>query len=387
MSDKNKKEMHIIEFDLQNVIRIRLLNPSEKDVSTVANQLGLVPGIFDKISKPDITISFKEKIETDRLTLLGVDSSGFDNTNFFILNVGKLKAKVMVPFEQVGDYITITCESGLRHIPLLNHIINFRLIAKGFIPIHASAFVYNDIGILVPGWKTGGKTEALLSFATNGAKYVSDEWVVLSSDGNRMFGIPGPTSIKDWQFKYVKNLVPHIPVKNRMMFKSIHSLDNMYNVLKKGRLKSNFIIKILGDMLPSFKRQLKIWALPRKLFKDQFCSEPVSVDKIFLILMHSEDKIIIEDIQSSDVARSMIHTYDFEQKAFFEFYNAFKFAFPSKQNDFLETIKEREKDLLFSALDNKTAYKVYRPYPVSFPNLFDKMKSLCIKQHKYSLTG
>lgn len=385
--DNKTKSDRIVEFNLQDVLCIKLENPTDKDIFMVKNQLGILPNIILNKKDPDITIRFVENIETNNLTLLGLDSSGFDDTHFYLLNVGKRKAKVIIPFKDVGSEITLTCEHGLRHIPLLNHIINFRLIAKGFLPIHASAFLYNGKGVLVPGWKTGGKTEALLSFATHGAKYVSDEWVVLAPDGKNMFGIPGPTSIKDWQFQYVKNLVPHIPFKNKVIFLSIHTLDRLYKLLQNGWLQSNFFVKILGDMLPSFKRQLKIWKLPRKLFQNQFCSKPIPIDVVFLILMQSLDDISIEETNSSEIIIRMIHTFDFEQKAFWEYYNAFKFAFPNQENDFLKFVKEREFELLEKALRNKRAYKVYRPYPVSFPQLFEKMAPFCKKEFMYKKTG
>lgn len=377
----------MIDFTLQNLIRIRLINPTEYDISRIRNKLGLEPEPFDPTEQADITIEYHDRITTGDLTLLGQDSSGYDEKHFYILNVRNKATKVLIPFDQVGSRLHIQAEKGVRHVPLLNHIVNFRLIAKGYIPVHASAFVYNGHGILVPGWKTGGKTEALLSFASHGALYVGDEWVVISGDGRTMFGIPGPTSIKDWQFQYLEKLLPKIALQDRLKFKTIHLLNGVHKLMDKIGFGKSFLARNLEEMLPSFNRQLKIWKEPRQLFKDQYCHKPVSLDKIFLIQMHSDQEIFIERADAGAVAEKMIHTYDFEQGTFFDFYNAFKFAFPDRANDFLENVKEREAQLLRRAFSGKETYKVYRPHPVSFPELFQKMSLLCLPLQFYSKAG
>ena len=94
-------------------------------------------------------------------------------------------------------------ERGLQAVPLLIPIVNFAALSKGVIPLHASAFAYNDVGILVTGWAKGGKTETLLAFTSKGAEYIGDEWVYLSKDGRYMYGIPEPIRVWDWHLRYL----------------------------------------------------------------------------------------------------------------------------------------------------------------------------------------
>jgi len=54
--------------------------------------------------------------------------------------------------------------------------------------VHASAVVYNGVGILMAGWAHCGKTAALLGFASKGAEYVGEEWVLLSGNGPKNAG-------------------------------------------------------------------------------------------------------------------------------------------------------------------------------------------------------
>ena len=71
-----------------------------------------------------------------------------------------------IPFEQIGEKCEIVCEQGTFGIPLLHYIINLTFLKKKYLPMHASAFSYNNQGALIIGWSKGGKTEALFSFIT-----------------------------------------------------------------------------------------------------------------------------------------------------------------------------------------------------------------------------
>jgi len=54
-------------------------------------------------------------------------------------------------------------------VPHLLAVINLTALAKGVLPLHASAFTYRGLGVLATGWAKGGKTETLLEFAWLGA--------------------------------------------------------------------------------------------------------------------------------------------------------------------------------------------------------------------------
>src|SRR5207247_1046267 len=99
-------------------------------------------------------------------------------------------ARARVDFRQIGGRCEIVSQSGLGPVPLLIGIVTVTALGKSFVPLHGSAFVHNATGIIVTGWAKGGKTEALLAFAEHGARYVGDEWILLSSDGRKVYGVP-----------------------------------------------------------------------------------------------------------------------------------------------------------------------------------------------------
>lgn len=372
-SEKIRNNKKVIDYDIHGIVGIRLINPTEEDAYAVANGLGQYQTAIER--KPDITIYFKENLPTPALTYLGLDYAGFTDEGFYILS-SKENLKVRIPFERVGSQFEILCESGLHSLPWFFDLINLTLLKKNYLPLHASAFVYNGVGVVVTGWTKGGKTEALLAFANHGAHYLGDEWVILSGDGKEMFGVPVPICVWEWYFKSIPKLLPKVGMQRKFLFKVIHSLDGIHRRFEKGSFKNSFPVKILGQALPSLKRQLNIRALPEELFKNRV-RKLATPDKIILSISQNDPNIYIEGCEPSEIARRMISSNELEQAPFLEFYKAFKFAFPNLRNAFLENIDELQYALLCSAFANKKAYKVYHPYPVSLENLFNQLKPLC----------
>jgi hypothetical protein len=368
----------IVDYDIHGIVGIRLINPTPGDAAAVSNQLGLHQQSFDR--DPDIIVRFKEKLYTPSLRYLGLDA-GFTDEGFYILS-SRENAKVRVPFEKIGSQCEILCESGLHGIPWLFEMINLTFLKKNYIPLHASAFVYNGSGILVTGWTKGGKTEALLSFANHGAKCVGDEWIILSGDGKKMFGTHVPICIWEWQFEHIPNLLPKIGTQRKILFKSIHFLDAVHKAMGLNSLKNSFPAKILSQALPTFKRQLNIRVLPEVIFENQYCNS-APLDKLILSMSHSDPDIHVNVCDPSEITKRMIHSNTSELLPFLEIYKAFKFAFPNLRNEFLENNEELQYSLLCRAFENKEAYKVSHPYPVSFEDYFNKLRPYCGKMAKY----
>ncbi len=326
---------------------------------------------------PEIVITFKEKWAVPKLRYLGLNAMAFNDDGFYVLNGKNGAVEARIPFETIGDCCEIVCQSGLGSVPLLVDIINFTLLKKNYLPLHASAFQYQGSNILVVGWTKGGKTETLLSFCNHGARYIGDEWVILSSDGQTMFGLPVPVTIWDWQFKYIPKLLPKISKAKQAFFMGIRLLDTWQHTWGYSRLKRLDPFVRLEEAMPAFKRQLKVVELPQVLFAGQFCQTPVSPDKLFLMISQSEPTICIKSCNPLEIAQRMAHSNAVEQFYFFEHYKAFKFAFPNLRNVFLEQVDEQQRSLLAQTLQGKQAYQVLHPYPVSFVDLFENLQPFC----------
>jgi hypothetical protein len=305
-----------------------------------------------------------------------LNEAAFNDDGFYILTSGRHPLKVKIPFEQIGNKCEIVCEQGIIGIPLLNHIINLTFLKKNHLPMHASAFSYNDVNALAIGWTKGGKSEALFSFINHGAKFVGDETVIFSADEKKMFGIPVPVSIWEWQFSEIPELMPRLSLQKKVLFGGVHFLDGIYNLSKKVKLNNNSIISLLGDALPALRKQLNIRVAPEKIFNGKLEWNKVSLDKVILAMSYSEDEIKVSECSKDEITERMITSNLHEFDALYKYYETFKFAFPGIKNEFLENVQDTYYDLLPEAISGIESYKVLHPYPVSYEKLYDAMKPI-----------
>ena len=369
---------YTVDYDIHGIVGLRLINPGDYDVKYISRLLSQFKSGLTR--EPDITIIYKENWDLGNVTYLGLNEAAFNDDGFYILTSGRQPLKVKIPFEQIGDKCEIVCEQGIVGIPLLNYIINLTFLKKNHLPIHASAFSYNDVNAMVIGWAKGGKSEALFSFINKGAKFVGDETVILSASENKMFGIPVPVSIWEWQFSEIHELMPQLSLQKKVLFGGVHFLDGIYNLTKKVKLNNNSVVSLLGDALPALRKQLHIKVPPEKIFNGKLEWEKVNLDKIILAMSYSRDEIKVSECSKDEIIDRMITSNLYEFDALYNYYDTFKFAFPGIKNEFLETVQETYNELLPKALSGIESYKVLHPYPVSYEKLYDAMKPIFEKK-------
>ncbi len=376
---EHKLRIDSLDFDLHGIVGIRLLNATPGDVEAVKRQLGPIQIPLSRT--PDIIICFVDYIPfSSPVRYLGVDDVGFTDDAFLVFR-GKHQArvKVQIPFQHIGiQQCQIVCESGLPAVPLLIPILNLTALRMGALPLHASAFNYNGKGILTTGWSKGGKTEMLLTFAANGAEYVGDEWVYLSSDGQNMYGIPEPIRVWNWhlqQLSYYKAIVSgNDLVRLRILNMFIKSLDLME---KSTITRGSSLLKLTRRINALLKKQIHVDLPPEKLFGKAVGTTKGNPDKVFFVATHDESQITVQPVDPQEIVERMVFSLQEERSEFLSYYQKFRFAFPRVSNPFIDQIEETQRRILTKVLVGKEAYAVYHPYPFSLPELYEVTRPYC----------
>ena len=365
-----------VDFDLHGIVGIRLLDANPGDAAAVAGQLGPIQAKLDR--EPDITIRFVDRLPNgSRVRLLGVDEAGFTDDSFLVLrSKHKSAARVQIPFDRIGKQCEIVCESGLPAVPLLIPILNVTALAKGALPLHASAFGFNGKGVLTTGWSKGGKTETLLAFMAHGARYVGDEWVYITGDGKRMHGIPEPIRVWDWHLQYLPKYRALVSRSERARHRAIKLAQWLGWTMSQSRLRRTFPARVMNRLMPVLKRQLFVDMHPVDLFGDEAGASGVSLDKVFFVVSHESPDVTVCRMDPQEVARRMVFSLQYERQEFVSYYMKFRFAFPESANDLVEQAEETQRRMLERMLEKKDTYVVYHPYPVPIPSLFDAMSPL-----------
>jgi hypothetical protein len=321
-------------------------------------------------------ISFADRLELGRpVRLLGVDEVGFTEDAFLVLR-GKHKSRtrVRIPLDRVGGRCEIACERGLAAVPHLVAIVNLTALAKGALPLHASAFLWRGTGILATGWAKGGKTEALLAFLGEGAAYVGDEWVYLAGDEPRMFGIPEPIRVWDWQLRDVPWLAPRVHRGARARLAALRAVARATGRLAEG---GGRLARLGRRAQPLVDAQRYVHVPPRKAFGADRCLVEAVPEKLFFVASHDAPELVVRPADPLQVARRMAFSLEEERSGLLACYRRFRFAFPDARNPILEAREERERELLERALGGLEAYEVLHPYPVPIPALFGAMSPWC----------
>src|SRR5260221_10531751 len=194
-----------VDFDIHGLVGVRLVGPSPANVAAVSAQSR--PASSSVLRRPDIVVRYVDHLSTGTLRYVDLGKTASSNAGFIVFPEGDGDGKVSIRFEQIGSDCEILCERRVGWIPLLISVINLTALKRHrCVPIHASAFVHEGTGVLVTGWVKSGKSEALLAFSQYGATYVGGEWVLLSSDGNTMYGLPGTFRMWDWQRRRLSHL-------------------------------------------------------------------------------------------------------------------------------------------------------------------------------------
>jgi hypothetical protein len=362
-----------IDYDLHGCVGIRLLDAGPAEERVVTRQLGPIRKALAR--EPDLVIRFVDRLELGGpLRLIGANDAAYCDAGFVVLR-GKQKsrARVLLPLERAGERCEIVAERGLAAVPHLVALVNLTALARGVLPMHASAFTWNGTGVLATGWAKGGKTEALLAFLSEGAAYVGDEWIYLG-EGPRMHGIPEPIRVWDWQLAETPWLRARLGSGARARLAALRALARPLAGLASG---GGPAARLARRVQPLVEAQRWVQLPPREFFGAERCVASARPDVLFLMGTHEAPGTLVRPIAAQEVARRMVASLAFERAELVASYWKLRFAFPEARNRFLDGAEAVERELLSKALAGLPAFEVLHPYPVAFRELFEAMRPYC----------
>jgi len=174
----------------------------------------------------------------------------------------------------------------------------------------------------------------------------------------------------DWQRRELSHLQDI--GGNAGVFRFIRFLNSVQRAMPEALLRLG-PLKLLCDGMPALRRQLNFRVEPKAIFGDRCGHLTGHPDKIFIGMVHSDERVLIEPAEPATVADQLACAMEFELTSLMSHYRAFKFAFPEMRNEFLEKVHNLLRDGLRQALRAKEIYTLYHPYPVSFRDLFQVM--------------
>jgi len=352
------------DFDLHGIVGVRLLDAEPKQVAMVRRQLGPLEAPLQR--EPDITVRFVDSATSSPVTFVGVNDCGFNDDGFFVLRgAGAVGARALLPFGRIGAHPVIVCERSMPTVPHLLAIINLTAISKGVLPLHASAWTANGVGILVTGWAKGGKTESLLGSMARGAGYVGDEWVYLTEDGG-MHGLPEPIRLWSWHLRQLRNVLADRPRRERFRLTVWH---HAAGVARRASSPGVPGAAFARRGLPVVQRQAYLQIPPADLFGAENVHLHGRLDTALLVLSQDSPAYDVRPAEPGELSARMTASLTTERAQFLDHYHQFCFAFPEQRNPSVDGVEMAERDLLTNRLDRVPASTVLHPYPCDVAKL------------------
>lgn len=372
---------YFVDFNIHDLVGIRLFNPSTRDVRLVEGHLGLPPAKFS--GDPALTIRFVDKLPVDEpLRFLGREDVGFTSDAFILLRSRNLaRARTRLAMEKIGKTCELTCETGLPAIPLLRQLLNLIMLARDVVPVHAAAFRHQGRGVLITGWSHGSKTGTLLAFMAAGASFIGDEWIYLSASRDRMYGLPDHLEARPWYLRELPEYRRHVSAIDRVRTGLTDGLARLLSPLvPRSERRNSLGSKLIRIAHQALSDQQSISLRPRLLFGADACMLESRLDLAIVAVSHEAPEIQVEATLVEQVASQMAASFLHEQASLLSCYHKHLFAFPGRRNELLDQVELIYRRQAVEALKGKPAYTMLHPYPVSIEALQKAVQPLLAPQ-------
>jgi hypothetical protein len=367
----------MVDFNVHDLIGIRLVNPAPRDVQIVERHLGLQPAPFS--GSPALVINFVDRLSAKQpLRFLGRDDVAFTDDEFILLRSRNLaRARTKLAMEKIGEACELVCETGLPAIPLLRQLLNLVMLARGVIPVHAAAFHHRGRGVLVTGWSHGSKTGTLLAFMAAGAKFVGDEWIYLSPAGDRMHGLPDQLEARPWYLGELPQYRRRVGLYDRVRTGVTAGLAGMLGpVAARSERRNSLGSKLVRYAHQGLVDQQSVHLNPLSLFGAGDCLLASPLDVVIVAVSHEAKDVLVRPAQADLVAGRMAASFVHEQASLMSCYHKHLFAFPDRRNPLLDHVEQLYRERAEAALSGKLTYAMFHPYPVGIGALREAVETL-----------
>lgn len=371
---KGQPRSDVVDYDIRGDLGIRLVDPAAADVRSAEAVLGRPGSTLRR--EPDLVIRFVEDPPT---VIRGVDepprSTSTRECHVPLRDPSK-DAVAWIHLEDDGRLREVLVQKNGGPVPFLQELVDVSALARGWIPLHASAWIHHGRGILAVGLDRSGKTGALLASAGRGASIVGDDRIFLRSDGERMIGVARPLRIKPWHMAQLPWLAERVDRRTRVKAGASLLLRRIETRIAgnggAGGTGKQFLRKALGRV----HRSLSVDRFPDHLFEDARCPGLGSPDVILALVSDGEPDVRVETLEPDSLVPRMAAAVAIELLPLVRAYRASQFSHPTHRWTALEGAEQLARDLLETSLGEGPAILVRHPYPGSLRDLRTRIESI-----------
>jgi hypothetical protein len=365
-----------LDLDLGGLLRLRLVDPADRDRDLVVRQLGTHPTAAE--GDADLIVRYVDRVPyRDSPTWrIGPDDVRWTDGGLAIVRgSGRGRRWAIVPFDQIGGRTSvpeIVCESGIGAVPVLMTTINLSLLGRGILPLHASSFIVDGCGVVAAGWSKSGKTEALLAFMARRAQVLADEWTYVRPDG-KLVGLPTPIRLEPWHLAQRPELVARLGAAERRRVGRLRAVRRGRGLARTATARGLPGRRVIDGAFDLALANDHVDVGPTELFGRDRRALTARADVIFWMVPRDGDSITTTPVAATEFVDRMAVAHVHHRRDFLDAYWRFRYAFPDRRNALVEDMEERERTLLGALVGGREVIRVEHPKPMDLSDLATSM--------------
>lgn len=351
------------DFDLFGLLRVRAESANERQLARIAHQLGVEPRRSS--GRADLTISFAPATTEGRPLLMAGPDAGAVDGSFVIVDGG---ARTAIPFDALGEGAVIRCDPGVTSVPHLVPLVNALFLSVGVLPLHASTADLDGLGIAMAGWSKGGKTEALLALISAGAAPVADEWTYAEPRSGMAHGALGPVRLTAEHLSERPELRRLVGRRRRARMTIAGAGLRAYRSIPDRSWRRapafRWLHRFVGLLETASGADLSLATLGA-----HGGMRTVRLQRLVLVMASERPETSLSTIDPSTAVERMVAAHMHHRRALLDRYETFRFCFPDRRSELIETLETRERALLAQLVGEREVSVVTHPHPASIGQL------------------
>jgi hypothetical protein len=287
-----------------------------------------------------------------------------DGERFYVLVDGRA---CVVPNPIRDRPVRFSYEPGfpVRRIyaALVRPAMHVGLMRRDAVAVHSAAVEMDGRAVLIAGWSESGKTETALALLEAGARFVSDKWSVLGTDGE-VSAFPINVGVRRWALAYLPSLRAALPGAARAQL-AVAGIAAAVSRPARERVNPGRAAMLATRAVALADRAALTPTELRAAYRQ--ADDPtrrVALGTTAILTTVPGPEVVCEPADSAWAAARLARSAAFERRELFAMLERRRYAFPRETENLIERAIAEETRLLERALGSGQTLELRAPFPV-----------------------
>jgi hypothetical protein len=261
---------------------------------------------------------------------------------------------------------------------LVRPLLQLGTLEHGAITVHGATVEVEGGGLLVCGWSESGKTETALALAEQGARFISDKWTILDSDG-LLHAFPVSVGIRDWVVEYLPRLRAHLRTSQRARLRVARTARRPLPLLTRRPTQIGSALESQLDRAFTLAsrlslRQTEVGAIYGSA-QDPGRTPPLRT--LAMLTTVSTNEVTVRPAATGWAAERLARTGAYERRTLYELDARVRYADAIPGPSRLAAVRDRETERLRNLLNGVQILEVLAPFPTDPRRVADALAQCC----------